>query len=131
VWDTPERNPALSIIMSAVKPYVAGTVMPEGPPYFRYADRAVAREALERVGLIDVAIEEVPMTWPMRSAATFLGYFREGGARIGEVLRQLSPDAAEKVEAEVAAALVSYSSPGASAAYSVPTAAVVFSGRKP
>ncbi len=41
VWDTPERNPALSIIMTAVKPYVAGTVMPEGPPYFRYADRAV------------------------------------------------------------------------------------------
>jgi SAM-dependent methyltransferase len=128
VWDMPERNPALSIIMTAVKPYVAGTVMPEGPPYFRYADRAVARQALEHAGLIDVVVEEVPMTWPMRSAATFLGYFREGGARIGEVLRQLSPAAAQKVEADVAAALVGYGSPGA---YSVPTAAVVFSGRKP
>jgi SAM-dependent methyltransferase len=128
VWDMPERNPALSIIMTAVKPYVAGTVMPEGPPYFRYADRAVARQALERAGLIDVAIEEVPMTWPMRSAATFLGYFREGGARIGEVLRQLSPAAADQVEADVATALAGYGSPGA---YTVPTAAVVFSGRKP
>jgi SAM-dependent methyltransferase len=128
VWDMPERNPALSIIMTAVKPYVAGTVMPEGPPYFRYADRAVARQALERAGLIDVAIEEVPMTWPMRSAATFLGYFREGGARIGEVLRQLSPAAADQVEADVAAALAAYGSPGA---YTVPTAAVVFSARKP
>jgi SAM-dependent methyltransferase len=128
VWDTPERNPALSIIMTAVKPYVAGTVMPEGPPYFRYADRAVARQALEHAGLIDVAVEEVPMSWPMRSAAAFLGYFREGGARIGEVLRQLSPAAAEQVEADVAAALAGYGSPGA---YTVPTAAVVFSGRKP
>jgi SAM-dependent methyltransferase len=128
VWDTPERNPALAIIMTAVKPYVAGTVMPEGPPYFRYADRAVGQQALERVGLIDVVIEEFPMPWPIRSAASFLGYFREGGARIGEVLRQLSPAAADQVEAEVAAALVSYGSPGA---YTVPTAAVVFSARKP
>jgi SAM-dependent methyltransferase len=128
VWDMPERNPALSIIMTAVKPYVAGTVMPEGPPYFRYAERAVGQQALEHAGLIDVAVEEVPMTWPIRSAATFLGYFREGGARIGEVLRQLSPAAAAQVEADVTAALASYGSPGA---YVVPTAAVVFSGRKP
>lgn len=128
VWDLPERNPALSIIMGAVKPYVAGTVMPEGPPYFRYADRAVGQQALEQVGLIDVAVEAVPMTWPMRSAATFLGYFRQGGARIGEVLRQLSPAAAAKVEAEVTSALAGYGSPGA---YTVPTAAVIFSGRKP
>jgi SAM-dependent methyltransferase len=127
VWDTPDRNPALSIIMTAVKPYVAGTVMPQGPPYFHYADRAVGQQALERVGLIDVTVEEVPMTWPIRSAATFLGYFREGGARIGEVLRQLSAEAAAKVEADVTAALDSYGSPGA---YTVPTAAVVFSGRK-
>ena len=134
VWDTPERNLALSVIMTAVKPYVATTVMPEGPPYFRYADRAVAREALEHAGLIDVVIEEVPMTWPMRSAAAFIGYFREGGARIGEVLRQLSPAAAEKVEAEVAAGFASYRVPGGSegsVAYEVPTAAVVFAGRKP
>jgi SAM-dependent methyltransferase len=127
VWDTPDRNPALSIIMTAVKPYVAGTVMPEGPPYFRYADRATGQEALERAGLIDVRVEAVPMTWPIRSAATFLGYFREGGARIGEVLRQLTAEAAARVEADVAAALAAYGSPGE---YTVPTAAVVFSGRK-
>jgi SAM-dependent methyltransferase len=132
VWDTPERNRALSIIMSAVKPYVARTVMPEGPPYFHYADRAVGRHALERVGLIDVDIEEIPMTWPIRSAAAVLGYFREGGARIGEVLRQLTPEAAAEVEASVAAGLAEYGSRDASAAaaYIVPTAAVVFSGRK-
>ena len=127
VWDTPDRNPALSIIMAAVKPYVAGTVMPEGPPYFHYADRAVGQQALERVGLIDVTVEGVPMTWPIRSAATFLGYFREGGARIGEVLRQLTAEAARQVEADVDAALAGYGSPGD---YTVPTAAVVFSGRK-
>lgn len=131
VWDTPDRNPALSIIMTAVKPYVAGTAMPEGPPFFHYADRAVGQQALERAGLIDVAIETVPMTWPIRSAATFLGYFREGGARIGEVLRQLSPAAAAQVEADVAAALAGHGPPGDSGVYSVPTAAVVFSGRKP
>jgi SAM-dependent methyltransferase len=128
VWDVPERNPALSIIMTAVKPYVAGTVMPQGPPYFHYADPVVGQQALERVGLTDVTVEAFPMTWPIRSAATFLGYFREGGARIGEVLRQLSPEAAENVEADVAAALAAHGEPGA---YTVPTAAVVFSGRKP
>jgi SAM-dependent methyltransferase len=127
VWDVPERNPALTIIMTAVKPYVASTVMPEGPPYFHYADRTVGRQALERVGLIDVTVEGVPMTWPIRSAATFLGYFRQGGARIGEVLRQLTPAAAAKVEAEVEAALAAYGAPGD---YTVPTAAVIFSGRK-
>jgi SAM-dependent methyltransferase len=127
VWDTPDRNPALSIIMTAVKPYVATTAMPEGPPFFHYADRAVGQQALERAGLIDVTVESVPMTWPIRSAATVLGYFREGGARIGEVLRQLSTDAARQVEADVAAALAGYGAPGA---YTVPTAAVVFSGRK-
>lgn len=134
VWDTPDRNPAMAIIMTAVKPYVAGTVMPEGPPFFHYADRAVGQQALERAGFIDVTIETVPMTWPFRSAATVLGYFREGGARIGEVLRQLSPAAAAQVEADVTAALASYGpadeSSGAGG-YAVPTAAVVFSGRKP
>jgi SAM-dependent methyltransferase len=128
VWDAPERNQALSIIMTAVKPYVAGTAMPEGPPFFHYADRTNGHQALERAGLIDISAEAVPMTWPIRSAATFLGYFREGGARIGEILRQLSADAAAQVEASVAAALTGHGSPGA---YSVPTAAVVFSGRKP
>jgi hypothetical protein len=68
------------------------------------------------------------MTWPIRSAATFLGYFREGGARIGEILRQLNPDAAAQVEASVAAALAGHGSPGT---YNVTTAAVVISGRKP
>lgn len=128
VWDVPERNPALAIIMGAVKPFVAGTVMPEGPPYFRYADRVIGSKALEGVGLIDIAVDEVPMAWPMESAEKFLGYFRQGGARIGEVLRQLSPAAAEQVEAEVTAALAGYGSPGD---YTVPTAAVIFSGRKP
>ena len=133
VWDTPERNRALSIIMGAVKPYVATTAMPEGPPYFRYADRTVGQHALERVGLIDVVIEEVPMTWPIRSAAAVLGYFREGGARIGEVLRQLTPEAAAHVEASVSAGLAEFASndPSAPAAFIVPTAAVIFSGRKP
>jgi ubiquinone/menaquinone biosynthesis C-methylase UbiE len=130
VWDTPERNRALSIIMGAVKPYVAQTVMPEGPAFFRYADRAVGRRALEDAGFVEVAVEEVPMTWPIRSAATFLGFFREGGARIGEVLRQLTPAAAEEVETAVANGLADY--PGlAPGEYAVPTAAVVFSGRKP
>jgi ubiquinone/menaquinone biosynthesis C-methylase UbiE len=131
VWDLPERNKALSIIMTAVKPYVARTAMPEGPPFFHYSDRVVGQQALERVGLTDVAIEEIPMTWPMRSAATVLTYFRDGGARIGEVLRQLTPDAAREVEASVAAALAEYDSHGAPGGYVVPTAAVVFSGRKP
>lgn len=128
VWQVPEHNRALSILMSAVKPYVARTAMPEGPPYFHYADRAVGSQALARVGLVDVVVEEIPMQWPMKSAATFLGYFREGGARIGEVLRQLSPESAAEVEANVAAGLAEYGSPGA---YVVPTAAVIFSGRKP
>jgi SAM-dependent methyltransferase len=131
VWDTPERNRALSIIMTAVKPYVAGTAMPEGPPFFHYADRIVGQQALERVGLIDIAIEEVPMIWPIGSAASVLRYFRDGGARIGEVLRQLTPDAARQVEASVAAALADYASPESPGAHTVPTAAVVFSGRKP
>jgi SAM-dependent methyltransferase len=128
VWDLPERNQALSIIMTAVKPYVARTAMPEGPPFFHYSDRTIGQQALERVGLIDIAIEEVPMTWPIRSAATVLRYFRDGGARIGEVLRQLSPESAQQVEASVAAALAEHGSPGN---YAVPTAAVIFSGYKP
>jgi SAM-dependent methyltransferase len=135
VWDLPERNRALSIIMTAVKPYVARTVMPEGPPFFHYSDRTVGQHALERAGLTDVVIEEVPMTWPIRSARDVLRYFRDGGARIGEVLRQLTPEAATEVEASVAASLAEYRShdPSASAAeaYKVPTAAVIFSGRKP
>jgi hypothetical protein len=98
--------------------------MPEGPPFFHYAGRATGQQALERAGLIDVRIEEVAMTWPIRSASTFLGYFREGGARIGEILRQLTPEAARKVEADVAAALAGYGDD------IVPTAAVVFSGSK-
>jgi hypothetical protein len=105
--------------------------MPEGPPFFHYADRTVGQQALERVGLIDIAIEEVPMTWPIGSAASVLRYFRDGGARIGEVLRQLTPDAARQVEASVAAALADYASPESPGAHTVPTAAVVFSGRKP
>jgi ubiquinone/menaquinone biosynthesis C-methylase UbiE len=128
VWDTPERNRAMAIIMSAVKPYAAQTVMPEGPPFFHYSDRAVSRQALEDAGLVDVVSEDIPMTWPIASAASFIRFFRDGGARIGEILRQLSPEAARQVEETIAGALAEYGAPGR---YAAPTAAVVFSGRKP
>ncbi|HKY91499.1 MAG TPA: methyltransferase domain-containing protein, partial [Nevskiaceae bacterium] len=64
VWAPPEETAAFRIALGAVarcgNPNVA---LPPGPPFFQFADAAVASQALERAGFTSPRVERVPQVW--------------------------------------------------------------------
>jgi len=68
--------------------------LPDGPPFFQYADPATAAAALAAAGFDPRTsrTETVPLTFELAEAADVYDLFAEAGVRMGAVLAAQSPE---------------------------------------
>ncbi|HLI26151.1 MAG TPA: class I SAM-dependent methyltransferase [Chloroflexota bacterium] len=129
VWASPEHAVGFQLVLRAVEQYGNPHVpLPQGPPFFRYSEPAVARGALEAVGFVECCARVVPLVWHLPTADALFTIMAQGTARTAALLRAQTPAAREAIAAALRAALVPYASgPG----YAVPMAAMLAAGRRP
>jgi SAM-dependent methyltransferase len=94
VWAPPERCPGFAIVLAAVEAHGRMDVgLPEGPPFFRFADHDESRRALATAGFALSEAREVPLTWRLPTPEALLDAFLEGGVRTRGLLRAQTPAA--------------------------------------
>ena len=73
--------------------------LPEGPPFFKYADAEAAAEAMENAGFTPnrCHTREVPMTFQLDAAEDLYDLFAEAGVRMGAVLAAQTPEQREGI----------------------------------
>jgi hypothetical protein len=101
--------------------------LPEGPPFFRFADPAESRRALAAAGFSDVAVRELPLRWRLPSGDALFEAFWEGGVRTRGLLRAQSPDALDAIHQAIRSAVEAHASGGA---IELPMPAVMSAGEK-
>jgi SAM-dependent methyltransferase len=88
VWAKPEEGVGFAIALRAVEAFGNPNItLPEGPPFFRFSDSNECAKVLEASKFVDVAIEQFPLIWELKSAADLFDAFYRGSARMGGLLR--------------------------------------------
>ncbi|MBI3540157.1 MAG: methyltransferase domain-containing protein, partial [Candidatus Eisenbacteria bacterium] len=94
VWAPPERAPGFAIVLNAIERHGRMDVgLPEGPPFFRFADRVECERTLIGVGFRGVRMHELPLLWRLPGADALFDAFWEGGVRTRGLLRAQTPGA--------------------------------------
>jgi SAM-dependent methyltransferase len=94
VWAPPERAIGFGIVLQAIEAHGRMDVaLPEGPPFFRFADPEESRRSLAAAGFPRPEIRELPLRWRLPTADALLDAFWEGGVRTRGVLRAQTPAA--------------------------------------
>ena len=104
VWDVPERAIGFEVVLSAIQRHGEMNVpLPEGPPFFRFSSPDEGRRALGDAGFIDVRIETVQQVWSLDSGVDLFTAFRKAAVRTAALLRGQTPEALERIQAEITA----------------------------
>jgi SAM-dependent methyltransferase len=94
VWAPPERALGFAIVLAAIEAHGRTDVpLPEGPPFFRFADADESRRALAAAGFTRPEVRELPLRWRLPSADALFDAFWEGGVRTRGLLRAQTPAA--------------------------------------
>ncbi len=102
VWDSPENSPLLNMLFSAIKKHGTMDVnLPEGLPFFHFANQNTAQSALKGAGFTDIDSETIHVEWKLTGAEQLLSSFRDGGARMGGILRHQTKDAYNLIQNEI------------------------------
>jgi SAM-dependent methyltransferase len=128
VWSPPEAAVGFGLVLAAVREFGNPDVpLPEGPPFFRFSDRAEFRRTLEHAGFTDVDVRTLTLTWRLPASDAVFDAISRGGVRTAAVLRAQTPAALESIRAAVRRGVERYKRGGA---FLVPMPAVLASGRK-
>lgn len=129
VWAEPERSTGFAILLGAINAYVdKNIVLPEGPPFFYFADENNSRHALQEAGFVDVSIQAISFEWKVSSAEEFFMAFLNGTARTGGLLRLQSPDTLNTIKNKIIAECERFKKEDA---LYIPMCAVLVAGTKP
>jgi SAM-dependent methyltransferase len=129
VWAPPNQAVGFGLVLAALEAHGRMDVgLPEGPPFFRFSARDESKEALERAGFHEVAVQTVPLMWTVPSADALFDAMSRGGVRTAAVLRAQTPDALTAIKAALRTATEPYTVAGGLA---LPMPAVLATGRKP
>lgn len=110
-WAEASGQAAFAILFEAVATHGRMDVpLPEGPPMWKYADPAVARELFADAGLGDVRSERHEAAWRLESPDHLFLHFVEGTARSRGLLRAQSPEDLEEIRAAMRAAVERHAS---------------------
>jgi SAM-dependent methyltransferase len=94
VWAPPGKCEGFAIVLDAIAAHGRTDVpMPEGPPFFRFADHDECRRVLGAGGFSDTAVRELPMRWRLPTPGALIDAFLEGGVRTRGLLRAQTPEA--------------------------------------
>jgi SAM-dependent methyltransferase len=105
-WSPPERSEGLAIVMGSIEKHGRMDVpLPEGPPFFRFADRLEAERALIDAGFRGVNMRELPLLWKLGAPEGPYDAFWEGGVRTRGLLLAQTPDARAAIRAAIGAAV--------------------------
>ena len=126
VWAPPAQAVGFGIALRAIEALGRTDVpLPEGPAFFKFADRDVARQALTGAGFREVDVRLVPLTWRLSSPDGVYGALSRGAVRTAALLRAQTPDALANIERAVRDGVEAYAS---GAEYHLPMPAVLASG---
>jgi SAM-dependent methyltransferase len=105
VWAPPGRAVGFAIVLEAIERHGRMDVpLPEGPPFFRFADPDESRGALSAVGFAGAQVRELPLRWRLPGSDALLDAFLEGGVRTRGLLRAQTPAALTAIREAVRAA---------------------------
>lgn len=105
VWAPPERAIGFALVLAAIEKHGRLDVgLPEGPPFFRFADPEESRRSLVAAGFPHPEVRELPLRWRLPGPDALLDAFLEGGVRMRGVLRAQTPAALGAIRDAVAAA---------------------------
>ncbi|MED7787890.1 class I SAM-dependent methyltransferase [Francisella sp. 19X1-34] len=91
VWGNIDNGSAIGLIMNAISEANIKTHgLPEGPSFFKFANYKQALYSLTKVGFSEIKSKKILIDWHIETAESFVNNFKNGGARIGEILRQQS-----------------------------------------
>jgi len=128
VWDSPERALPFGLVLKAIEAHGRTDVdLPQGPPFFGYADPEVARRALEPAGFTGVRVETIPLAWRIESADFLIDAFLEGGVRTRAVLRAQTPEALASIRRGLRESIEPWRAEGG---FELPAPAVLCSAHK-
>src|SRR5438552_10236083 len=128
-WAKPEEAIGFGIILNAIQSYGNPEVqLPQGPPFFRFSDRAECDRILREAGFSDVKVTRVPQVWRFRAPDELLEAFYSGGVRIKAILRAQSSEALEAIRMAVREAAKRFIRHGG---IEIPMPAVLASALKP
>ena len=94
VWAPPEKCEGFAIVLRAIEQHGRLDVpLPEGPPFFRFADPDESRRVLAMTGFTGTTVRELPMRWRLPGPDALIEAFLEGGVRTRGLLRAQAPAA--------------------------------------
>lgn len=130
VWAPPEKCEGFAIVLDSIAAHGRTDVpLPEGPPFFRFADHDECRRVLAATGFRDTAVRELPMRWRLLSPGALIDAFLEGGVRTRGLLRAQTPEALDAIQEAARCAAAAYGrGEGEAVEFSMP--AVLASGVK-
>jgi ubiquinone/menaquinone biosynthesis C-methylase UbiE len=103
-WTPPEKSAGFAIVHKAIETHGRMDVpLPEGPPFFRFADPIESRRALEAAGFGSVEVRELPLVWRLAAPEDLFDAFWEGGVRTRGLLRAQSPGALAAIREAIGA----------------------------
>lgn len=125
VWNALEFSPAMNLIMQAVEKYATSSVdLPEGPQFFQFAHEQKSFVMMTQGGFKNLKRSVHEIFWPITSALNYVNYYRDGGARIGAILRAQNADNLKRIVEFIDEKAENY------ADRIVPASVVVTSGQK-
>jgi SAM-dependent methyltransferase len=105
-----QGNAVAEIVDGAVAAHAVAVELPEGPPFYRFADADECRRALVQAGFDDGSfrIETVTAHWRPPTAELLFEAELRAGVRSGAVLRGQPPDRLEAIRAAIVAGVRRY-----------------------
>ncbi|MEK7824672.1 MAG: methyltransferase domain-containing protein [Candidatus Eisenbacteria bacterium] len=113
VWAPPERAVGFAIVLKAIERHGRMDVpLPEGPPFFRFADPDESRRVLSVAGFARAQVRELPLRWRLPAPDALLDAFLEGGVRTRGLLRAQTPAALTAVRETIRVATLRHAHTG-------------------
>lgn len=132
VWAPPEQSVGHRLVAEAVAtagdPAVA---LPEGPPYYAFADETRARAAVRAAGFVHPHVACIAMHWAVRDVDALIRAYADGTVRAGALLAAQPPALQAPVRAALAALAEPYRNPPGGPALVLPMAAILTSAVAP
>jgi SAM-dependent methyltransferase len=101
-WAKPEEAVGFGMILNAIQSHGnMDAQLPQGPPFFRFSDRAECDRTLRESGFSGVNITRIPQVWRFNTPDEPLEAFYNGGVRIKAILRAQSGEALEAIRRAV------------------------------
>ena len=113
VWAGPDKAVGFGMTLRAIEALGdMGVPLPEGPPFFRFADAAATTQTLEAAGFSNVEVRPLPVAWRLASPDAVFDAMSRGGVRTAAILRAQTPAALEAIRAAVRREVDGYASGG-------------------